>query len=103
MAANFPGSRVNRWPKPSTGRPAAAPAGAGAACCFSRSSWPSVFGTGTALSYYVDALWFDSLGYVDVFWKTLNLQGAVFSVTAVTTFSILFGSYLASSRRASTS
>ena len=29
---------------------------------------------GTALSYYVDALWFDSLGFGDVFWKTLNLQ-----------------------------
>ena len=26
-----------------------------------------IFGSGTALSYYVDALWFDSLGYGDVF------------------------------------
>ena len=25
--------------------------------------------------YYVDALWFGALGYGDVFWKTLNIQG----------------------------
>ena len=37
-----------------------------------------VLGAGTALSYYVEALWFDSLGYVDVFWKTLNVQASVF-------------------------
>ena len=29
-----------------------------------------VFGGRTALSYYVDVLWFGSLGYGDVFWKT---------------------------------
>ena len=34
-----------------------------------------VLSAGTTLSYYVEALWFSSLGYVDVFWKTLNLQG----------------------------
>ena len=34
-----------------------------------------LFGGGAALSYYVDALWFASLGYRDVFWKTVNLQG----------------------------
>ena len=32
-----------------------------------------VFGGRTALSYYVDVLWFGSLGYGDVFWKTLSL------------------------------
>jgi hypothetical protein len=32
------------------------------------------FGGRTALSYYVDVLWFESLGYGDVFWKTLSLQ-----------------------------
>ena len=45
-----------------------------------------LFGTGTVLSYYVDALWFGSLGYRDVFWKTLNLQGAVFAAAGVATF-----------------
>ena len=39
-------------------------------------------GVGMSLSYYVDALWFASLGYADVFWKTLNLQAAVFAVAA---------------------
>src|SRR5438093_9626997 len=54
-----------------------------------------VFGGGTAVSYYVEALWFQSLGYLDVFWKTLNLQGAIFSVFAVVTFLTLYGSYFA--------
>src|SRR5215813_1272070 len=50
---------------------------------------------GTALSYYVDALWFESLGYVDVFWKTLNLQAAAFTAFAAITFLVIYGSYLA--------
>jgi uncharacterized protein len=54
-----------------------------------------VLGGGTALSYYVDALWFGSLGYADVFWKTLNLQAAVFIAFAAMTFLALFGSFLA--------
>jgi len=50
---------------------------------------------GTALSYYVDALWFDSLGYIDVFWKTLNLQSAAFVTFSVITFLVIYGSFLA--------
>ncbi len=50
---------------------------------------------GTALSYYVDALWFESLGYLDVFWKTLKLQSLVFSGFAGVTFLALYGSFLA--------
>jgi uncharacterized membrane protein (UPF0182 family) len=50
---------------------------------------------GTTLSYYVEALWFSSLGYVDVFWKTLNLQGTVFVGVAAITFFVLYGSFLA--------
>jgi uncharacterized membrane protein (UPF0182 family) len=50
---------------------------------------------GTALSYYVDALWFESLGYVDVFWKSLNLQAAAFLVFSVVTFLVIYGSFLA--------
>ena len=49
----------------------------------------------TALSYYVDALWFDSLGYSAVFWKTLNLQAVVFTAFAAITFVVLYGSFLA--------
>src|SRR2546430_6171899 len=54
-----------------------------------------VLGGGTALSYYVDALWFGSLGYADVFWRTLNLQAAVFTAFAAMTFLVLYGSFLA--------
>jgi uncharacterized protein len=52
-----------------------------------------IFGGGTALSYYVDALWFGSLGYSDVFWKTLNLQGTVFSFFFLATFVVLYGAF----------
>ena len=33
------------------------------------------FGTRTALSYYVDTLWFGSLGYGEVFWKHSACNG----------------------------
>jgi uncharacterized membrane protein (UPF0182 family) len=52
------------------------------------------FGSRTALSNYVDLLWFRSLGYGDVFWKTLSLQWGVFAVFAAATFLILYGSFL---------
>src|SRR5947207_13905030 len=54
-----------------------------------------VLGGGTALSYYVDALWFGSLGYAAVFWKTLNVQAVVFAAFAAVTFFVLYGAYLA--------
>jgi uncharacterized membrane protein (UPF0182 family) len=56
------------------------------------------FGGRTALSYYVDVLWFRSLGYGDVFWKTLSLQWGVFTAFAAATFLILYGSFLALKR-----
>ncbi|HLZ49553.1 MAG TPA: UPF0182 family protein [Candidatus Acidoferrum sp.] len=49
----------------------------------------------TALSYYVDALWFGSLGYGDVFRKTLTLQWILFSAFFVVTFLFLYGWFLA--------
>ena len=49
----------------------------------------------TALSYYVDALWYGSLGFADVFWKTLNLQATIFTTFFLATFAILWGSFLA--------
>ena len=52
------------------------------------------FGGRTALSYYVDLLWFRSLGYGDVFWKTVNLHWEIFAVFAAATFLILYGSFL---------
>jgi len=54
-----------------------------------------VFGGGTALSYYVEALWFGSLGYSAVFWTTLNAQALIFTVFAVVTFAVLYGAFLA--------
>jgi uncharacterized protein len=54
-----------------------------------------VLAGGTALSYYVDALWFESLGYSSVFWKTLNVQATTFGLFALVTFGVLYGSFLA--------
>jgi uncharacterized membrane protein (UPF0182 family) len=54
-----------------------------------------VFGVGTVLSYYVEALWFESLGVADVFWTSLRLQGQTFTFFAVATFLILYGAFLA--------
>src|ERR1700682_4007686 len=56
------------------------------------------FGGRSALSNYVDLLWFRSLGYGDVFWKTLSLQWGIFTAFAAATFLILYGSFLALKR-----
>jgi hypothetical protein len=50
-----------------------------------------LFGGRTALSYWVDLLWFRSLGYAQVCWKTLSLQCGIFTAFAVATFVILYG------------
>ena len=54
-----------------------------------------VFGSRTALSYWVDLLWFRSLGYGDVFWKTRSLEWGIFAAFAVVTFLILYGAFSA--------
>ena len=54
-----------------------------------------VFGGRTALSYWVDLLWFRSLGYAQVYWKTLGLQWGIFTAFAVATFVILYGAFSA--------
>jgi uncharacterized membrane protein (UPF0182 family) len=53
-----------------------------------------VFGGRIAVSYYVSALWFASLGYGDVFWKTLTAPWLVFAVFTGATFLILHMSFL---------
>ncbi|MCU1296298.1 MAG: hypothetical protein JWO91_576 [Acidobacteriaceae bacterium] len=53
-----------------------------------------VLGGRAALSSCVDVLWFKSLGYGDVFWKTLGLEWGVFTAFAAATFLILYGSFL---------
>jgi uncharacterized protein len=52
------------------------------------------FGGRTALSYYVDSLWFGSLGFAEVFWKIQSLQWGIFTAFTVATFLILYGSFL---------
>jgi len=57
-----------------------------------------LFGARTALSYWVDLLWFNSLGYGEVFWKTLGLQWGVFVAFFAATFLVLYGAFLALKR-----
>src|SRR5262245_28104241 len=57
-----------------------------------------VFVSRIAMSYYVDALWFGSLGYGGVFWKKLDLEWTIFAVFAITTFLVLYISFLALKR-----
>jgi uncharacterized protein len=52
-------------------------------------------GGGTLVSYYVDALWFDSLGYAGVFWTRIDLQAAIFALFALLTFIAIYGAFLA--------
>ena len=54
-----------------------------------------IYSSRTALSYYIDSLWFASLGYEDVFRKTLGLQWAVFAAFLAVTFLFLYGWFLA--------
>src|SRR5580692_11721459 len=52
----------------------------------------------TAVSYFVDLLWFRSLGYGEVFTRTLALQWSIFAVFVAATFLILYGSFSALKR-----
>src|ERR1017187_7110186 len=54
-----------------------------------------IIGGRAVISYWVDLLWFDSLGLAPVFWKTFGLQWGTFVVFAVLTFLVLFGAFLA--------
>src|SRR5580658_3921176 len=57
-----------------------------------------LFGGKTALSYYIDLLCFGSLGYGQVFWKTLTLQWGIFAAFTVATFMIFYGAFIAVKR-----
>jgi uncharacterized membrane protein (UPF0182 family) len=57
-----------------------------------------IFGSRTSISYYVSNLWFDSLGYGEVFRKTLSLQWTVFVVFLLATYLVLYGWFLALKR-----
>ena len=54
----------------------------------------AVLGGSTVLSYYVDALWFESLGYTSVFWTRLTIRAAAFGAFALATFLALYGAFL---------
>jgi len=55
----------------------------------------AVLGGRAAVSYYVNALWFESLGYSAVFWTRVLIQAALFGAFALVTFLVLFGAALA--------
>ena len=57
-----------------------------------------VLGGRTFLSYWVDLLWFKSLGYGDVFWRARILEWGVFAAFSVATFLILYGAFSALKR-----
>ena len=50
-----------------------------------------LFSFRTLVSWYVENLWFGSLGYSDVFWKSLRIEWIAFAVFAAATFAILYG------------
>jgi hypothetical protein len=52
-----------------------------------------VFGFRTAVFYWVDLLWFRSLGYEEVFWRARGIAWAVFAAFAVVTFVVLYGAF----------
>jgi uncharacterized membrane protein (UPF0182 family) len=51
-----------------------------------------VLGASSLLSWYVEALWFGSLGYGDVFWKTLELKSTLFCGFTLVTFVLIYAS-----------
>jgi uncharacterized membrane protein (UPF0182 family) len=50
-------------------------------------------GAGTLISWYVEELWFDALGYSDVFWTTITYKTLLFWAVALVTFFVLFGAF----------
>ena len=55
-------------------------------------------GSRTAISYWVDLLWFHSLGYGQVFWKTRGFEWGVFAAFGAVTFLFLLGAFTALKR-----
>lgn len=57
-----------------------------------------LFGGRIALTLWVDLLWFQSLGYGDVFWKARGMQWGIFLGFAALTFLVLYGAFSALKR-----
>ncbi len=53
-----------------------------------------LFASRTVLSWWVDVLWFHSLGYESVFWKAWTLEWGTFAAFAALTFLILYAALL---------
>jgi hypothetical protein len=49
-----------------------------------------LFSARTTISWFVDSLWFASLGYSEVFWRTLDFKWIAFVIPSIVTFLILF-------------
>src|SRR5579862_8446215 len=54
-----------------------------------------LLGASSAASYYVDALWFESLGFASVFWTRLSSETATFTAFALATFLVVYGAFRA--------
>ena len=48
----------------------------------------------SAISYWVDLLWFGSLGYTPAFWQTFKLEWGTFAAFTSLTFLVLYGAFL---------
>ena len=54
-----------------------------------------LFSARTTISYYVDSLWFSSLGYSEAFWRTFQFKWIAFALPFVLTFLLLYGWFAA--------
>ena len=50
-----------------------------------------IFSARTGVSYYVNSLWYASLGYESVFWRTLDFKWIAFTLSLAATFGIVYG------------
>jgi hypothetical protein len=57
-----------------------------------------LFAASEGLGYWVDLLWYGSLGYGEVFWTALRLQWGICAAVAVVTFAVLYGVFWALAR-----
>lgn len=59
-----------------------------------------LFSLGSIAAFYTDFLWFDHLGFRDMFVKRLTVRVVVFAVTFVVALAVLLGNWLLARRRA---